>query len=244
MRPTGYTIPRGDIKDKILLYVKHVSGDTKIFRFLWQGTCLTLCKQLPTILGTYLRPLVYRSILGKVGKACFIERNVRLEVPSKIFLNDRVFIGESCWISTGSLDGKIILGNDSFIAHRCTLTARSGKILIGEHVHIGRNSYISGIGEVEIGKDSMLGPNVTLNSGNHNFTDVNIPMRRQGAQLGKITIENDVWLGANVCVVPGATIGKGAVIGAGAVVTKDVPPYSIAVGVPAKVVRDRHGKRR
>lgn len=240
MRATGDAIPKSRIRDKILLYVKHISGDIKITKFLWQATCLGLCKQLPTILGTYLRPLAYKSILGNVGRTCLIERNVRLEVPSKIFLDDRVFVGESCWISAGSMEGEIKLGNDSFVAHRSTLTARGGKILIGEHVHISRNSYISGIGNVEIGKDSMLGPNVTLNSGNHKFADVDTPMRLQGARLGKITIENDVWLGANVCVVPGVTIGRGTVVGAGAVVTKDIPPYSIAVGVPAKVVRERH----
>lgn len=239
VRVTGEAIPPICMKDKMLLYLEHVSGDKKILKFIWQGIIFLLFKQFPTILGTYIRPLIYKSLLGKVGKGCLIERNVRFEIPSRLLLNDRVFIGENCWISAGAKDGEIRFGNDAFIAHRSTLTAQGGKILIGEHVHISRNSYINGIGDVEIGEDSILGPNVVLISGNHSFDNSNLPIRLQGEQRAKIRIENDVWLSANVCVMPGITIGKGAVIGAGAVVTKDVPPYTIAVGIPAKVVDKR-----
>ncbi len=235
----GDSIPGGGLKNKVLSYIEHVSGNKNILKFLLQGMFFVLFKQFPTILGTYMRPVVYRSILGKVGSGCLIERDVRLEIPTRIFLNDRVFIGENCWISSGSIDGEIVFGNNTFIAHRCTLRGHGGKIFIGEHVHISRNSYINGAGDVEIGKDTLFGPNVVIASGGHNFEDLNLPIRLQGDEKAKIRIENDVWLGANVCVMPGVFIGKGAVVGAGAVVTKDLPPYSVAAGVPAKIIRNR-----
>ena len=74
----------------------------------------------------------------------------------------------------------------------------------------------------------------------HGHDDPNLPMREQPlTSRGDIVIEDDVWLGAQVCVMDGVVIGKGAIVGAGAVVTKDVPPYTLAVGVPARVIRSR-----
>ena len=241
-RATGDAIPKSGMGHKVLLYIEHVTGDRKILRFLWQGLLFVLFKQFPTILGTYVRPLVYGNITGRVGKGCLIEKNVRVEIPSRIFLGDRVFIGENCWISAGHKNGEIRLGHDTFIAHACTLTAQGGKIVLGEHVHISRNTYINGIGDVEIAADTLLGPSVVLVSGNHPYDRLDIPIRLQGVQRAKISIEEDVWLSAQVIVLPGVTIGKGSVVGAGAVVTKDLPPYSIAAGVPAKVMGNRKEK--
>ena len=238
-RVAGDAIPKSGTIKKIQLYIKHVTGRTGALRFLWQGMLFLLFKQFPTIVGTYLRPIAYGIILGESKTGCLIERDVRFEVPSKIFLSHRVFIGESCWISTGSIDGEIRLGSDAFIAHRCTLTGQGGKILIGEHVHLSRNSYINGAGDVEIGRDTLFGPNVVVAGGTHNYQRSDIPIRLQGGAKLKISIGEDVWLSANVCVMPGVTIGKGSVVGAGAVVTKDIPEYSIAVGVPAKVIGSR-----
>jgi acetyltransferase-like isoleucine patch superfamily enzyme len=241
-RATGDAIPKSGLRNKVLQYIEHVSGYRKILRFIVQGTIFILFKQFPTIAGTFLRPFIYRKILGKVGNGCLIERNVRMEIPSKIFLNDRVFIGESCWISTGTINGEIRFDNDVFIAHRCTITGHGGKILLGNHVHISRNSYLNGIGDIEIGNDTMIGPNSVLISGTHNYNNVNIPIRLQEGEKLKIRIENDVWLGASVNIMPGVTIGKGTVIGSGAVVTSDIPAYSVAVGVPAKVIGNREEK--
>jgi len=243
VRLIGESIPKSSLKDKILAYITHVAGDRNILRFVLQGTVFLSLKQFPTIMGTYIRPVVYRIVMGKTGKGCLIERNVRLEIPLRIYMNDRVFIGENCWISAGGMTGEILFENDAFIAHGCTLTGQGGKITIGKHVHVSRNTYINGIGVVEIGHDTMLGPNVVLISGNHGFDNLDIPIRLQEGEKKKITIEENVWIATNVCVMPGVTIGKGSVVGAGAVVTKDLPPHSVAGGVPAKIIRSRQKKQ-
>jgi maltose O-acetyltransferase len=81
---------------------------------------------------------------------------------------------------------------------------------------------------------------VTILTRNHAFVDTSRPMRDQGAgEISPVTISDDVWIGMRVIILPGVTIGRGAIIGAGAVVTKDVPPYCVAVGNPARVVRNR-----
>jgi acetyltransferase-like isoleucine patch superfamily enzyme len=98
---------------------------------------------------------------------------------------------------------------------------------------------IFGMGEVDIGAYVMISPHVVISSVQHPYHDSSDFMYRQPRVYGSIRIEDDVYLGSNVVVTPGVTIGRGAVIGAGAVVTSDIPAYSIAVGVPARVVSER-----
>jgi galactoside O-acetyltransferase len=116
-----------------------------------------------------------------------------------------------------------------------------GKILIGENVTINQNVFIVGGPDrgVTIGNNVLIGPNVVIRSSDHKFADPSVPIRNQGQSHGVIIIDDDVWLGANVVVTKNVRIGRGSVIGAGSVVTKDIPEYSVAVGVPAKVVGTR-----
>jgi acetyltransferase-like isoleucine patch superfamily enzyme len=193
----------------------------------------------PTVVGSVLRGVVYKNLLGSVGSSCFIERNVRLNVPQKIFLGDRVFIGEGNYLDPGNLEGEIRLGSNAHVSRCVTLRAGTGKIIINGSVNLGSYTLIYGSGDVEIGKNSLLSPGVQLISGNHIFKNPDTPIRFQGAEVGRIEIGEDVWLGSYAVVLAGVTIGKGSVIGAGAVVTKDIPSYSIAAGIPAEVIGKR-----
>jgi maltose O-acetyltransferase len=92
---------------------------------------------------------------------------------------------------------------------------------------------------VEIGSNVLMGAHCVITSSNHRFGNRNKIIWEQGMAPGKVTIGEDVWLGASVKVMPGVTIGTGAVVGASSVVTKDIPPYGIAVGSPAKVIKYR-----
>lgn len=108
---------------------------------------------------------------------------------------------------------------------------------IGNYSGIGVNSYI---GLVNIGQNVMIGPELFAQSRNHNFNNTNIPMREQGKQNDQeIIIEDDVWIGAKVIILPGVRIGHGSIIGAGSVVTKNVSPYCIMGGNPAMVIKKR-----
>jgi acetyltransferase-like isoleucine patch superfamily enzyme len=112
-------------------------------------------------------------------------------------------------------------------------------LIIGNNVKINRNVYITATDSITIGNDVLIGPNTIINSGNHKYSDPNILIREQGHFSKAIIIENDVWIGANVCILKGVKIGKGAVVGAGAVVTKNVEPYTVVAGVPAKIIKLR-----
>ena len=115
-----------------------------------------------------------------------------------------------------------------------------GKIRIGDRVSIHSNVSFGAAngGEIYIGSDALIGPNVVIRACNHNFKDKSLPINKQGHVADKVTVAEDVWIGANVVILPGVNIGRGAVIGAGAVVTKDIPPCSMAAGVPARVVKE------
>ncbi|WP_406531688.1 sugar O-acetyltransferase [Methanobrevibacter sp.] len=112
----------------------------------------------------------------------------------------------------------------------------------GKNIHIGSNFTanfnltILDIKEVYIGDNVMIGPNTTITTVGHPLSPKD--RRAHLAQGSEIRIGNDVWLGANVTILPGVTIGDNVVIGAGAVVTKDIPPNSLALGVPARVVKE------
>ena len=109
---------------------------------------------------------------------------------------------------------------------------------IGENSGIGINCEI--YGPVKIGKNVMMGPEVIIYTKGHCHDSTDVPMIEQGDEEVKpVTIGDDVWIGRRAMIMPGVTIGRGCIIGAGAVVTKDIPDYSIAAGVPAKVVKTR-----
>jgi acetyltransferase-like isoleucine patch superfamily enzyme len=115
-----------------------------------------------------------------------------------------------------------------------------GYVEIGEHSFIGCNAIIGAGGGIRIGSNVLIGQCVNLHAENHRFADADRLIREQGVSYKGITIEDDVWIGSKATVLDGVTIGKGAVIGAGAVVTESVPAYTIAVGVPARVVGRRN----
>jgi maltose O-acetyltransferase len=113
------------------------------------------------------------------------------------------------------------------------------RISLGSNVVINRGSHITARADITIGDNVMIGPNVVINSGSHLYKKRDTPIRDQGHKLGPIVIGNDVWIGASAVILPGVVIGDGAVIGAGAVVTKSIPGYVVAAGVPAKTIKRR-----
>lgn len=127
------------------------------------------------------------------------------------------------------------LGNYSVIESFACINNAVGDVIIGDHTRIGLHNTI--IGPVEIGNNVNLAQGITVTALNHNFSDTNKRIDEQGVSTNPVTIEDDVWIGANAVILPGVTIGEHCVVAAGAVVTKDVPPHSLVAGVPAKVIK-------
>jgi acetyltransferase-like isoleucine patch superfamily enzyme len=150
----------------------------------------------------------------KKGKGAVIRDRTRIDVfPFNDFqLGDYSLIEDFSTINNGV--GDVYIGNKSIIGIGCTVI---GPVAIGDHVMLAQNIVISGL--------------------NHGYERVDIPPSEQKTVTKKITVMDNVWIGANCVITAGVTIGKHAVIGAGSIVTKDVPGYSVSVGNPAKVVK-------
>jgi len=127
------------------------------------------------------------------------------------------------------------LGARAIIEDFVTINNGVGSVLIGDNSIIGIGSVV--IGPVEIGNNVMLAQNIVVSGLNHGYEDIKLPPSKQKEIRKKITISDDVWIGANSVITAGVTIGKHAIIGAGSIVTKDIPSYCVAVGNPARVIK-------
>ena len=130
---------------------------------------------------------------------------------------------------------KFSLGDYSVIESFACINNAVGDIIIGDHTRIGLHNTI--IGPVTIGCHVNLAQGITVTALNHNFEASDKRIDEQGVSTTPITIEDDIWIGANAVILPGVTIGNHSVVAAGAVVTKNVPPHSLVAGVPAKIIK-------
>ena len=118
--------------------------------------------------------------------------------------------------------------------------ARPKEVSFGNNIFINKGFHISAR-NLTFGDNIMIGPNLVIECDDHVFNKVGITMfeNRNKRNIGSVTIENDVWMGANVTVLKGVVIGEGSVVGAHSVVAKDIPPYTICVGAPCKPLKTR-----
>lgn len=136
--------------------------------------------------------------------------------------------------------GAISIGDNVRILRNVTVsTSESGKISIGNNAHIGESTIIHSDKEITIKDNVIIGPQNIIVDVDHIYQDVDIPIFKQGHNAKRVLIEDDVWISSHCCILKGVVIGKGSVIGAGSVVNKGISPYSVACGVPAKVIKKR-----
>ena len=228
-----------------------------------------LVEWIPRKPGIIIRNWVYPSLFARLGSSVRIRSRVEFVRPQDIELGDRVTIDRDSYLSSAGTskahggNNRVCLeegvhlgsgvrldtfGNDSRIhlkKHAILdrgVDLRSlerGSIEVGEATYIGPYTCLAGPGAISIGKSCLIASHSGIYANNHNFANPNLKIVDQGITCKGIAIEDDCWLGTGVKVLDGVTIGRGCVIGAGAVVTKDLPAYTVAVGVPAKVVSQR-----
>lgn len=168
--------------------------------------------------------------------------NSIISLKLKIF-NPNLTIGKNPRVDLGvrmKNSGEIIIGNHCAIRDGAMLIPNKGLIKIGDNCSIGAYNILDGTGQLLIGDDVIIGAHVSVYSANHIFTDRFTSIRTQGLALGTIVIKNNVWIGANSVILAGVEIGEGAIVAAGAVVTKNVEPFSIVGGNPAKLIKNRN----
>lgn len=129
-------------------------------------------------------------------------------------------------------------GNIQFLHPGVTINFPEN-VTIGDNIIINRNVLITARSKISLGNNVLIGSNVVLNDSNHVIKDCETPITKQGHTAEPIIVEDDVWIASNAVVLKGVRIGKGAVVAAGSVVTKDVEPYTVVAGIPARKIKNR-----
>jgi acetyltransferase-like isoleucine patch superfamily enzyme len=151
--------------------------------------------------------------------------------------------GPDCVFEAGVLifhPETIELGRNVYVGHNAILKGYHKNMMrIGDETWIGQQAFLHSAGGIDIGAHVGIAPGVRIITSFHGEAGRDVPILSSPIEFAPVVIEDDCDLGVGAIVLPGVRIGRGAQIGAGAVVTEDVPPYSVAVGVPAKVTRQR-----
>lgn len=227
------------LMNKLISKIKHTDYkvDENITDFILIGIIL---EKFMMLIRGYWNKIFIKKSKGFL----FVGKRAKLKSRNKMVFHGTALIEEGVKIDALSKDGIDIgenfsIGRNSIIECTGVIRELGEKLTIGKNVGIAANAFIAMRGPIEIGDDTIFGPNVSIHAENHNFSDIKIPIKDQGASRKGITIGKNCWIGSGVVILDGVNIGDGCVIGAGAIVTKDIPKNSIAVGIPAKVIKRR-----
>jgi acetyltransferase-like isoleucine patch superfamily enzyme len=163
---------------------------------------------------------------------------LRLRHPD-VVLKGMVFLGRNVEIEARPGYGRLEIGRWVHIGDGNSLRCHEGSMRIGDKVVLGRNNTVNCYLDVEIGAASIVADWVYVTDFDHRTEDVHVPIKDQGIVKAPVRIGPDTWIGVKASVLRGSRIGRGCVLGAHAVVRGDIPDFAVAVGAPARVVRDR-----
>lgn len=203
---------------------------------------ICLIAPVPGALGYLLRGRLYPRLLRAAGRGLVVGRSVCLRHPGRIRLGEGVVIDDNCVLDAkGESEEGIAVGDGVILGRNTILSCKGGGIEIGENTNIGANCMFLSETCLSIGRNVLIaGMSYIVAGGSHGTSRTDIPIIRQPmSQKGGVCIGDNCWIGAGVAVLDGVTVGRDSVIGAGAVVTKSVPEFAVAVGVPARVIKLR-----
>jgi len=218
----------------------HIGRKSSFLELLKYELLTFLFSPIPGALGFFLRKMFYKRLFAKMGSGSIMGSHLTIRCPGQIFLGNNFVADSNVVLDAKGKDSSIEIGDSIFIGKNTIFSCASSIIKVGNEVSIGPGSYIrASRGPVTLGSYITIGAHTVIISGNPDYKRLDIPMMKQEGEAKGITIGDDVWVGVGVMIIDGVRIGNGCVIGAGAVVTKDVSDYSIAAGVPAKVLGSR-----
>jgi acetyltransferase-like isoleucine patch superfamily enzyme len=200
----------------------------------WHNTLerilINLIGDLSRPLGTYLRRLFYPAIFARLGKAVYIQKGLDAIGSNAIEIGDGVKILQDVHLNLKASNSRLKIGNYVCLDRGVDIRVAGDdcSIEIGDRTYLGPYVCMAGPGNIKVGKNCLIASQTGIYANNH---------RDYGLSREGIVIGDYCWLGSGVRILDGVTIGDNSVIGAGAVVTKSIPDRSLAVGVPAKVIK-------
>ncbi len=227
------------MEERLRLYLSRQASSLP--RYISEQVVQSICGWIPGLVGIGLRALVYRTLMHIDGIVA-IEDGVRIRFADNVRLGKGVYLDHGVYLH--ACPGGITIGDESMVMKNAILHVYNFRNLPHSHITIGRRSLIGescilrGQGGITIGDDVYLGTLVQILAVNHVFHDTTRPISMQGITAQGISIGDGSWIGSGAIILDGVRIGRNVVVGAGAVVTRDIPDYCIAVGNPARVIRN------
>ncbi len=230
-------------KSALKKYQELIIGQKGLWKLIQYEFIMTFFSSIPGALGLVLRMKLYPKLLGKVGRNVTFGQNVVLRHPHKIEIGDNVVIDDNVVLDAKGQDNYgIKIGSGAFVGRNTIFNCKNGDIVLGDNANFGFNCQIFSANKVQFGKNALVAAYSYFVGGTHNFDSPNKSPMEQGRKAAGINIGDNIWIGAGVCVQDGVTIGHDCIIGTSAVVNSNIPDYSIAVGIPARVIKNRRKK--
>jgi len=233
-------------KSSLELYQEMFVGKKNLIGFLKYEIITAFFGSIPGAAGLLLRKTFYRALLKTIGNNVIFGKNITWRHPHKINVGNNVIIDDNCVLDAkGENNQGISVGNRVTIGRDSTLICKNGDIRIGSNVNITPSVQlvVAPGGKIEIGDDVEIGSFSHFSAGTYSMKKNDILPSAQGRVSRGIILKDSVMIGAGVIILDGVTIGKSSIIGAGSVVTESIPERSVAFGIPARVMKERGGKR-
>lgn len=223
-------------------YRRRIVGQTSLGALAKYELITSILGPFPGGLGVWLRSWFYPSIMRQMPRSARIGAHVIVRNPARISLGAHTYIDSFVHLEgiSDHPQGGLELGEGTYVHNFCVISATySGYVTTGRNCSLNPGVQIFGAGGVQIGDNVLIGGMSAIIGYSHKFDDRSVPIIEQPITARGICIGSDVWIGAQVTIIDGVEVGQGAVVGAGSVVTHDVPPHTVVVGVPARQLRQR-----
>ncbi len=227
-------------KSKIEKYTNLFVGRKGFFHLLKYEIIIMMFQDLPGAMGIFFRNLFFPGLFKKVGKGVSFGKSITIRHPNRIVIGNDVVIDDYCVLDAKGIDNEgIIIKDGVFIGRGSIISCKNGNIILEKNVNMGFNCEIFSGSDVVIGENTLIAAYVYIIGGGHDYSRIDIPISEQDKPSHGISVKKNCWIGAGAKIFDGVNIGEDTVIGAGAVVVRDIPAFSIAAGVPARVAKTR-----
>jgi acetyltransferase-like isoleucine patch superfamily enzyme len=215
-------------------------GTAPLLEVIHVEAAILIANSVPGALGLWLRSKLYRTVFASCGSGVVFGRHLTLRHPHKIRLGRNVIIDDNVVLDAKGEDNHgITIGDNVYIGRNTIVYCKNGDIALEKGVNLSSNCQMFSAHNLTVGAGTVVGAFSYFLSGGEYDMASPVPFAEQGIHpaKGDLTIGRNCWIGAHVTIVDGASVGEHCVVGAGAVVTQPLPADSVAVGVPAKVIR-------
>ena len=218
-------------------YLRIFVGEQSLVALLRYELLTGIVGPMPGALGYLLRAKCYPWLLARIGRGSVFGRGVVIRSPGRISIGERVMIDDFAVLDAKGETSVVDLGNQILVGRNTILSCNDARIRIGNSVSIGPFCFFASKSNIEIGSNISIGSGAHLMAGGHVVNDPDTPIIQQSRTSKGIVVSDGAWIGSGTKLLDGVTIGRNSIVGAGSVVTKDVPPWTLVLGNPARVIK-------